>query len=149
MMQDRYVGDVGDFGKYALLRRICGLPGERAVSLGVVWCLFQDEIHNGDGQHISYLGAPEFCNLDVELITALRTIVETGPRCISSVLAAGVLPQGTVSYNLPVSPSAVGRRSRNDRLRYRSAWLERCLGLTANCELMFFDPDNGMEVASV
>jgi hypothetical protein len=148
-MQDRYVGDVGDFGKYALLRRLCGLPGERPASLGMVWYLFPDEIHNGDGRHISYLGAPEFQNLDVELITALRTIVEAGRRCISSVLAGGVLPPGTVSCDLPVSTPAAERPSRHDRLRYRSAWLARCLDLTAGCDLVFFDPDNGMEVASV
>jgi hypothetical protein len=148
-MQDRYVGDVGDFGKYALLRRLCGLPEERPVSLGMVWCLFPDETHNADGRHISYLGAPEFRNLDVQLITALRTIVETGRRCISSVLAAGVLPPGTVSCDLPVLTTAARQLSRDDRLRYRAAWLARCLDLTADCDLVFFDPDNGMAVASV
>jgi hypothetical protein len=52
-MQDRYVGDVGDFAKYALLRRLCGQPGERAIRLGVVWCLFPDESLTNDGRHIS------------------------------------------------------------------------------------------------
>src|SRR5690348_3816657 len=53
-MQDRYVGDVGDFAKYGLLRRLTGRAGERKVRLGVVWCLFPDEAHNNDGRHISY-----------------------------------------------------------------------------------------------
>lgn len=38
-MQNRYFGDVGDFGKYGLLRRICGVSAAdecEALSLGVV-----------------------------------------------------------------------------------------------------------------
>ena len=38
-MQDRYVGDIGDFGKYGLLRALCG----RDLYLGVVWYLIPDE----------------------------------------------------------------------------------------------------------
>jgi hypothetical protein len=35
-MQDRYVGDVGDFGKYGLLDFI---SSETKLKLGVNWCL--------------------------------------------------------------------------------------------------------------
>ena len=38
-MQNQYVGDIGDFGKYGLLRAISGDP----LRLGVVWYLFPDE----------------------------------------------------------------------------------------------------------
>ena len=48
-MQDRYFGDVGDFGKYGLLRVLCGLWGGPNFKLGVVWYLFPDENHNADG----------------------------------------------------------------------------------------------------
>lgn len=147
-MQDRYVGDVGDFGKYALLRRLGGLPEDAVVRLGLVWCLFPDERHNADGRHISYLNAPQFQTLDDLLLTALRTIIETGQRRVSSVLAAGILPLGTVSCDEPLS-SARYRCSRRDRLLHRSAWLARCLKSTTKCDLVFFDPDNGLEIASV
>lgn len=43
-MQNRYVADIGDFVKFAILR---GLAVGR--SLGVVWWLFPDEYHNADG----------------------------------------------------------------------------------------------------
>lgn len=43
-MQNRYVGDVGDFGKYHLLKALCrGDDGKAALSLGVVWYLVPDE----------------------------------------------------------------------------------------------------------
>ena len=48
-MQNRYVGDVGDFGKYALLRRI----GKAGLSLGVNWYLTPDESHNSNGKYTS------------------------------------------------------------------------------------------------
>ena len=47
-VQDRYVGDVGDFGKYGLLRALCG--GD--LTLGVVWYLYPDEEANNDGDDI-------------------------------------------------------------------------------------------------
>ena len=56
-MQNRYVGDVGDFGKYGLLRALCRPSGaeNRPLRLGVVWYLTTDETHNNDGRHIGYL----------------------------------------------------------------------------------------------
>ena len=56
-MQNRYTGDVGDFGKYGLLRALCLPEGDRgpALRLGVVWYLTSDESHNNDGRHIGYL----------------------------------------------------------------------------------------------
>src|SRR5829696_4979011 len=57
-MQDRYVGDVGDFGKYGLLRTLGA-----GLSLGVVWYLVPNESHNADGKHTSYL-IPSRTNLN-------------------------------------------------------------------------------------
>ena len=39
--------------------------------------------------------------------------------------------------------------SQRERLLCRSTWLARCFELTGNCDLVFFDPDNGLEIASV
>ena len=60
-MQDRYTGDVGDFGKYGMLRRLCGLRDEDAdpLKLGVVWYRPNPELIASesvpDGRHITYL----------------------------------------------------------------------------------------------
>lgn len=50
-MQNRYVGDIGDFGKLGLLRQL----SKTGLSVGVNWYLTPDETHNGDGRHIGYL----------------------------------------------------------------------------------------------
>jgi hypothetical protein len=146
-LQDRYVGDVGDFAKYALLRGLCRGNGERAIRLGVIWLLFPNENHNADGKHTGYLGRPEFRGLDDDLISILQKIIEQDSRSITSVLSVRLLPSGTVSCHEPV-PAGSDKRLQV-RLYDRSAWLKRCLDSTRPCDLVFFDPDNGLEVMSV
>ncbi len=147
-MQDRYVGDVGDFAKYALLRRLAGKNGELRIHLGIVWCLYPDETHNKDGRHVSYLSRREFENLDDRLLAALRRIVASGKRSISSVAQGKLLPRSTMFCELALAPKVNGS-SREHRLSHRRTWLENCLADTEKCDLIFFDPDNGIEVESV
>lgn len=66
-MQDKYTGDVGDFGKFGLLRVLCGQNDASTLSLGVVWYLAAIESPNNDGKHIKYLLDPppqEFSDCD-------------------------------------------------------------------------------------
>jgi hypothetical protein len=145
-MQDRYVGDVGDFAKYGLLRRLIGRQGEREICLGVVWCLFPDEGHNNDGRHVSYLRKPEFEALDEVLLAALRKIIASRNRHVSAVSSSGLFPDGTVFYD---STAAAPSLSRSDRIKHRKDWVDRSFRITEKCALVFFDPDNGVETASV
>lgn len=148
-MQDRYVGDAGDFPKYGLLRRLVGKSGERPIRVGVVWCLFPDETHNNDGRHVSYLHRPEFKKLDDPLLTALRKIVTSGNRCVAAVSSGALLPGNTVFCDAAASAPKALRLSPDERVHYRAGWLDQCFALTEKCDLVFFDPDNGLEIASV
>jgi len=58
-MQDRYVGDVGDFGKIGMLRQI----EESGLRIGVNWYLtYKPEEHiNADGKNIGYLNDNHRC----------------------------------------------------------------------------------------
>ena len=49
-MQNRYVADIGDYVKLAILRKLA-----LGRSLGVVWWPSPDEHHNADGGHREYL----------------------------------------------------------------------------------------------
>src|SRR5258708_5109533 len=102
-MQNRYVGDVGDYGKYALLRGLCGIEARSYLRLGVVWCLFPDESFNNDGKHISYLHNPQFAQLDSDLHATLAKIVLDGRRNVSAVCNYGCLPASTVFCPEPIS----------------------------------------------
>ena len=90
-MEDRYVGDVGDFGKYGLLKALC-LPskvsGDYNLSLGVVWYLVPDE--SKDGKLTSYLKDSSknlgfYRSCDPGLYDSLRDIVCGRPRCVSAI----------------------------------------------------------------
>jgi hypothetical protein len=148
-MQNRYVGDVGDFAKYALLRRLVGRAGEQPVRVGVVWCLYPDENHNGDGRHISYLRQLEFEGLDAELITALRRIIRLDRRSVAAIAEEEILPRGTVFCDAVTRLPDAKSSTRESRLQHRASWVEDCFRLTRASEIVFFDPDNGIEVASV
>ena len=156
-MQDRYVGDLGDFGKYGLLKALCScresVAGPRS-SLGVVWYLVPDEGHNQDGKYVQYLvpsarNQEQFRSCDPVLYDVLGEIVCSGRRSVASIREREVLPAGTRYYDPPLtfdglSGSVAGVQWQ--RSEFRSAWLEGALEFTAPCELVFMDPDNGFEV---
>lgn len=52
-MQDRYAFDVGDFGKFGLLRHLIG--DDELFSLGVIWYATRLGSHGNDGKHVGYL----------------------------------------------------------------------------------------------
>ncbi|MCW5684212.1 MAG: hypothetical protein KIT85_07420 [Pseudolabrys sp.] len=140
------MGDVGDFAKYAVLR---ALTKKRALRLGVVWYLFGDESYNNDGRHISYLYKPDFRILDPDLHDALKKLVESGRRSVSAVAKAKILPIETIFYDRPISLVEKQRLSRHERLLERASWLRRALARTASCDVVFADPDNGIETPSI
>lgn len=148
-MQDRYVGDLGDFGKYALLRAICGSVSEPELRLGINWYLFPDENHNNDGRHISYLKSGNMRLLDSELHDALAALVHGDQRLVSAVMRGSIFPQETVFVDGAIEPIEDGSRPRrSDRVLHRSNWFEAALRKVEDSDIVFLDPDNGIEVKS-
>jgi len=84
-VQDRYAGDIGDFGKYGLLRYICSVEnGISSLKLGVNWYLVPDGGNVGDGGFTEYLQDdlyPSFSKLKIcnpQLYETLKNIVFPG-----------------------------------------------------------------------
>ena len=89
-MQDRYAGDVGDFGKFGLLRHLCGVTAEdkhgRLDKPGVIWYKSMPgtrEDAQNHGKFIRFLDESDennrrFKACDGDLYEALRHVVETG-----------------------------------------------------------------------
>lgn len=151
-MQDRYAADVGDFGKYGLLRRLSG--ADPRLSLGIVWYLTDDEILTrdpvNDGRHIGYVRpdrAPRFEPCDPGLFASMNALLRAETRSVVAVEQAAVLPPETafVSAHLraPRVVTAVGR------LRLRGEWLGEAAAAVRDQDIVFVDPDNGLEVPSV
>ena len=142
-VQDRYVGDAGDFGKYGLLRALCASAD---IRLGVVWHLVPNENRTDDGKHTRYLKRSTqnnrfFRNCNSELYDALADIVVSGNRRVARIQKDGILPKGTEFYDESLSFADVPL---TERRPHRARWLSAALDATVNCNLIFVDPDNGL-----
>ncbi len=130
-MQDQYAGDVGDFVKLALLRELCA-----GKSLGIAWYLTPDERHKNDGRHIDYLSTDkenDWRHLCPETYDFLRDIVRNEQRTVAA-LEAVKLGGSTKFHNAILSASTD-----------RAAWFQGLKAQLADCDLVFVDPDNGIE----
>ncbi|MEZ5125326.1 MAG: hypothetical protein R2826_03640 [Thermoleophilia bacterium] len=145
-MQDRYFGDIGDFAKYGLLRAVTA--GQPSLSLAVLWYLVPDESHTKDGRHIDYLeptttNLARFRTCDPELYDRLGDLVRGGRRDVSAVPEHLLLPEGTVYHATPLDFSTVPWAT---RAALRQRWLGSAIDTGARADIMFLDPDNGLEV---
>lgn len=156
-MQNRYTADIGDFGKYGLLRAFCSpIDDGSRLRLGVVWYLVPDESHNADGKFTQYLDhSPkndrQFRRCDPELYDALADIIRKKDRNISNIRKCSILPPGTVFYEKLLTFDGTPANSpgaRRKRIAYRNGWVHGALSVTKDCDVIFVDPDNGLEAGT-
>jgi len=134
-MKNQYFGDVNDYRKYGLLRAI---QSNGAGNLLVAWMLTPDD-GGPDGTFRSYLEEPDtWAKYDVDLFEGLAGALRLakGPS-VSLIERFGLLPRA--SYHSAVVPD--GRRERD-------AWRDDLLRSASGVDLVFVDPDNGIEVPS-
>lgn len=138
-MQDRYAGDIGDFGKIALLNAL----HDQGLSIGVNWYktepLDSEKKANGaykqnDG---GYLIPPDLGECDPIISSKLTKIVADG-RSIDALEKAGLISDA-VYYNKTVTV--------NDRGNWHAEAISFFNRHDTN--LVFLDPDNGLLVKSV
>ena len=133
-MQDQWFGDEGDFVKYTLLRKICGITagdGGHRLRLAVVW-------YKQESKLVNYLrpGSP-YESEDQYLFQRLRHWIEDErTRGLSLMENSFLFPPDTVWFAESVPPSA----------KARTAWLKRALAKVAETEsrITFLDPDTGL-----
>ena len=127
-MQDQYVGDIGDFGKYALLKVLAG----RDIVLGVVWYLTQVKGGSTDGGFIQYLSSPNEANglgnCDKGLFDTLRDIVLGGDRQVMRVKERCILRRPWVQTYGELAGQEV-HRFHQRRFRHRRALPTRRISL--------------------
>jgi hypothetical protein len=147
-MQDRYAGDVGDFGKFALLRY---LFSNANYKIGVIWYRFPDESHNNDGSHVDYVNKSSFLGCDKYLCERLSTVL-SGKRSVASLEEARLLPSSTVYFSelldFHLKYSSQNNRDKEEREVRRKDWLKRAIQSVSDCNVIFVDPDNGLQIAS-
>lgn len=134
-MQNRYAGDVGDFGKLGLLRQLTSSQ----LDIGVNWYLAPDESHNADGKHIGYITDTRYNGCDDALRNSLKEIVN-GQRSVSALETSDLVPNAIYYHEVLYSPSQTF--SRRD-------WHIKALDVLNCADIIFLDPDNGLLVKSV
>ncbi len=144
-LHERFTCDIGDYGKYSLLKALV----RDDLRLGVVWY-----VNPRDRGH-DYLLDPRFRDrLDPDVYDALGEIQAGAGRRLAVIEQAArgdgrVLPAMTSFYAEPVLPDGwvqlrgAGRRAR--LLEWRRHWLEGALQATASADVVFLDPDNGLK----
>lgn len=132
-MKHQYFGDVNDYRKYGLLRR---LQSDSGLRLGVCWMLTADDSRT-DGKFVDYLARPaRWRGYDPELFDSLATAVGVS-RHIGHARADGILG------DVVCVDAAVPDHRQERRAFFTTA--HRALG---GVDLVFFDPDNGIEIPS-
>lgn len=133
-MQDRYAGDIGDFGKFGFLREL-----ERGgLSLGINWYLtFPEgkEQKQNDGRYTDIL---QYESCDKQLADVLHTISGSGPeRSVEALERSGLL-KSAIYYR---EPAGIKEK--------RVKWHRQALDILKQADVVFLDPDNGLLVKSV
>ena len=134
-MKNQYFGDENDYKKYGLLNT---LTGRGDLSTALCWMLTPDDSRS-DGRFTDYLSQPsKWRPYDPLLYDQLRNAVVTQRRRdVQYAAEAGLIP-GARYYDLLLPDDAEGRAA-----YWRSFWQA-----AEGCTLIFFDPDNGLEVKS-
>ena len=132
-MQDRYAGDIGDFGKFALLKAL----SSAGFKIGVNWyrtCPQNFEKQN-DGK---YRIPPKVFSCDQKLAETLSAIFHLPPaqRTVRALQRAGLVDAVWFSEQVPFQEG-------------RLAWHRQAVSALSICNLVFLDPDNGLLVKSV
>lgn len=133
-MKHQYFGDVNDYVKYGLLRCFASA----GLQIGVCWMLTPDD-KRPDGRKIEYLSRPdEWENHDPHLFEHLSKALATRDgRHLRRLEGAKHIPHARFFEAMVPDPRAE-----------RELWFNEMLATLSGSDLLFFDPDNGIEVPS-
>ena len=135
-MKDQYVGDIYDYRKYAILR---ALAGNGEARLGICWMTTPPD-GRPDGRMTDYLAkAEEWRSFDPQLFDLLQAVIHGPDRRRLSLIEDndGIPGANYVNTVVPVGHEA------------RRAYFASAMDALSDRDLVFFDPDNGLDVASV
>jgi hypothetical protein len=133
-MKHQYFGDINDYRKYGILRALSA----SGLKITVCWMLTENDTRN-DGGRISYLQHREdFRSYDPDLFDALHdAIIKKNSRSIQQIQKHRLISHARHLNGLV-----------SDNINHRQKYFEQLSRITHNSDLIFFDPDNGIEVKS-
>ena len=135
-MKNQYFGDVGDYGKYGLLRFL----RQHGITIAVNWYLTESDGSN-DGKHTAYLEKDAFWKYDPELYTHLKEyVIVQNKRDVVMMENSGLINGAKFYSTIMDDPTLFTKEEREiKRLDWHKAGLQACTGT----DLVFLEPDNG------
>ena len=134
-MKNQYVGDIGDYGKYALLK----VFADAGVKIGVNWYLTADDKTN-DGKFVGYLNKPNryrhYCPTVFDL---LKDVVKSNNKSVDTIENSKII-KDAIFFNDLMPFHGVPK----ERIMHRKTWSNLAFKKLSSAELVFFDPDNGL-----
>ena len=138
-MQDRYAGDIGDFGKIALLQAL----QSQGLTIGINWYrvhpLASEKQPDGSfkAQDGKYCVIPSDLQKGHEhLAAALHGMVERNERSVDALEKEALVPGAVYDHEWLTVAN-------------REKWHQKALDILKPVDLVFLDPDNGLLVKSV
>lgn len=132
-MKNQYFADINDYLKYGLLRCFAAA----GLRVGICWMLTPDD-GRSDGHKIGYLSDPKrWRDFDPHLFDSLAAAIRKNSRRVRHFQNSGLLPNACFSNTFVP-----------DEQPSRKRWLTKSLRRLGEMDVLFFDPDNGMEVQS-
>lgn len=135
-MKNQYFGDINDYKKYSLLRL---LSSYGQIKTTICWILTRDD-DGSDGNRVKYLQQPDkWRSYDPTLYEYLQEcVLRRGIRDVK------ILETSDILANCRFYSEIV-----EDDVELREAYFNRFLEFAKSADLVFFDPDNGLEVNSI
>ncbi len=133
-MQDRYVADVGDFGKFQLFRYLFNNDESplNGKALSQIWFMHKGEgEENNDGRHIDYF--ERMVGTDEYLEHSLLDVIMRDKREVTELENLKLLKNAKFFYE--EVPKA---------LEDRYLWLNMALTFSSKSQIVAVAPDNGM-----
>ncbi len=134
-MKNQYVADIGDYGKYGLLRFLAA----RGIRIGINWYYTPND-GSRDGKYTDYLKDHQNRVYDPELFDALKEIAFLENKSVQMVESAQLIPNAEYfSEELTGTGSVPATRKMN-----RHLWFNNSMLILKHSALIFADPDNGI-----
>lgn len=133
-MKDQYVADIGDYGKYSLLKHF----EDAGLRIGINWYLTEcDGSH--DGGKTRYLFDDNMRKYDQIVFDVLKRLYGENNRYISAVEKSRLFHSADY-YNEKME--FIGTPS--ERKAQRDKWHDKGMTFLKDADLIFLDPDNGL-----
>ena len=125
-MQDKYVCDIGDFGKFFLFRKIFS----NSKKLAIVWFYHNIKENNSDGNYINYFHRVE--SLDRELESSFKKLLKSKERNIKTLQSLNLLNNCSY-FDTKISKN-------------RELWFKNALTFAKEYKIVSVAPDNGIAI---